>query len=137
MGVPPAVEPVIRIIDDAEMARLHGDHLGETKTTDVLAFPASEADGEGPGGAATGAGDIALCWDAVERQAAGEGAGDRLGEAVLLCVHGLAHLLGHDHGTRGEGRRMHRLERRGLLAARVSDAPRPYAPWMAGGAGRR
>ena len=49
-----------------------------------------------------------------------------LDEATVLAIHGLCHLLGHDHGERREGRAMHRRERRGLRAARVADIPRPY-----------
>jgi ssRNA-specific RNase YbeY (16S rRNA maturation enzyme) len=47
-------------------------------------------------------------------------------EATVLAVHGLCHLLGHDHGQTGEARRMLRSERRGLKAARTPDVPRPY-----------
>lgn len=48
-------------------------------------------------------------------------------EATVLAVHGLCHLLGHDHGQAGEARRMLRSERRALAAARTPDVPRPYA----------
>jgi ssRNA-specific RNase YbeY (16S rRNA maturation enzyme) len=47
-------------------------------------------------------------------------------EATVLAVHGLCHLLGHDHGQPGEARRMLRSEQRGLRAARTPDVPRPY-----------
>ena len=47
-------------------------------------------------------------------------------EATVLAVHGLCHLLGHDHGGRGEARAMHRAERRALKAAATPDVPRPY-----------
>lgn len=47
-------------------------------------------------------------------------------EATVLAIHGLCHLLGHDHARAGEARRMHRSERRGLAAARTPDVPRPY-----------
>lgn len=49
-----------------------------------------------------------------------------LDEAVVLAVHGLCHLLGHDHGVAREARAMHRRERRGLAAAGAPDVPRPY-----------
>lgn len=71
-----------------------------------------------------GLGDIVLSWDAVRRQA---GARPPLDEATVLVIHGLAHLLGHDHTGRRDGRRMHRRELRGLAAARVADIPRPYS----------
>jgi ssRNA-specific RNase YbeY (16S rRNA maturation enzyme) len=47
-------------------------------------------------------------------------------EATVLAVHGLCHLLGHDHARPVEARRMLRGERRGLKAARTPDVPRPY-----------
>lgn len=49
-----------------------------------------------------------------------------LDEATVLAVHGLCHLLGHDHGFPAEARAMHRDERRALRAARAPDVPRPY-----------
>lgn len=49
-----------------------------------------------------------------------------LDEATVLAIHGLCHLLGHDHGRPAEARAMHRRERKGLRAARTPDVPRPY-----------
>lgn len=49
-----------------------------------------------------------------------------LDEAAVLAIHGLCHLLGHDHGRPAEARAMHRDERRALRAARTPDVPRPY-----------
>lgn len=126
----------LRLVDDAEMARLHETYMGESGPTDVLSFlPVGSF--SRPGNRAECAdtellGDIAIDWDAVERQAAGPSARARLDEATVLLVHGLAHLLGHDHRQRGEGRRMHRLERRVLARLRVPDPPRPYDPRLRG-----
>ncbi|PCC66939.1 ssRNA-specific RNase YbeY, 16S rRNA maturation enzyme [Nannocystis exedens] len=61
--------------------------------------------------------------DMVENSAEAAAA---LDEATVLAVHGLCHLLGHDHGRRGEARAMHRAERRALQAADTPDVPRPY-----------
>lgn len=60
-----------------------------------------------------------------------------LDEATVLAVHGLCHLLGHDHGRRGEARAMHRAERRGLRAAGTPDVPRPYGLFARRDARRR
>lgn len=121
MGVPAADIPTIsvHVVDDPEIQRLNLTHMGHDKPTDVLSFPARTP--EGPPG--VGLGDIVLSWDAVLRQAAGR---PPLDEATVLVVHGLAHLLGHDHAGRRDGRAMLRHERRGLAAARVADIPRPY-----------
>jgi probable rRNA maturation factor len=145
----------LRVVDDAEMARLHLEFMGEPGPTDVLSFGPGEAmadglgagDGDGrfedgglgdgglgdgglgDGGlGAGGLGDIVLDWDAVQRQARDGSPAALLDEATVLIVHGLAHLHGHDHRNRREGRAMHALERRVLRALRVPDPPRPYAP---------
>lgn len=112
----------LRIVDDAEMAKLHQTYMGESGPTDVLSF----TPGEFVGGALLG--DIAIDWDAVVRQAAGPSLRAQLDEATVLLVHGLAHLLGHDHRRRDEGRRMHRVERRVLASLRVADPARVYDP---------
>ncbi|MCA9637697.1 MAG: rRNA maturation RNAse YbeY, partial [Myxococcales bacterium] len=49
-------------------------------------------------------GDIVLSWPAVIRQARRRDLAGLLDEATVLAVHGLAHLLGHDHRERREGR---------------------------------
>ncbi|PRQ07296.1 rRNA maturation RNase YbeY [Enhygromyxa salina] len=121
----------LRIVDDAEMAELHLTYMGETGPTDVLSFrPAVRLVEAGDGGGGS-LGDIVIDWDAVERQARAPSDAARLDEATVLVVHGLAHLLGHDHRDRVEGRRMHRVERRVLRALQVADPPRPYVPRLA------
>jgi probable rRNA maturation factor len=116
----------LRIVDDAEMATLHLEFMGEAGPTDVLSFsPEPEPDGvEAEIGAALG--DIVLDWDAVERQARDRSVRARLDEATVLIVHGLAHLHGHDHRTDPQGRAMHALERRLLRGLLTPDPPRPY-----------
>lgn len=113
----------LRIVDDAEMTRLHLEFMGEAGPTDVLSF-CPESDGV----ADPSLGDIVLDWDAVERQARDRSAPALLDEATVLLVHGLVHLHGHDHRTAREGRAMHALERRVLRALATPDPPRPYAP---------
>jgi probable rRNA maturation factor len=105
------------------MSRLHVAHLGLEGPTDVLSFPIGDPL-EDPSTA--GMGDIALNWAQVRRQARGPGLVAWMDEASVLLVHGFVHLLGHDHRTRREGRRMHRVERRLLRRIRVADIPRPY-----------
>jgi probable rRNA maturation factor len=117
----------LRIVDDAEMAELHETYMGESGPTDVLSFTPAELGGAELGGVEL-LGDIAIDWDAVVRQAAGPSLQAQLDEATVLLVHGLAHLLGHDHRRRDEGRRMHRVERRVLASLRVPDPPRVYDP---------
>ncbi|HLT40242.1 MAG TPA: rRNA maturation RNase YbeY [Enhygromyxa sp.] len=116
----------LRIVDDAEMAELHLEFMGEAGPTDVLSFVPEAPDQELD---ELGLGDLVLDWDAVERQARDRSPAALLDEATVLLVHGLAHLRGHDHRTRAEGRAMHALERRVLRTLHTPDPPRPYAPW--------
>ena len=117
------------IVGDREMARLNREHRGARGPTDVLSFAAAE----GPGFAAAAMlGDVVLDWDEVaRREPTGRG---REHEGAQLGVHGLAHLLGHDHARAGEARRMLRCERALARAARIAAPVRPYAR---GGGGRR
>jgi probable rRNA maturation factor len=75
------------------------------ETTDVLSFPAEERE---PGGEID-LGDVVICTDQAARQAAAAGRG-YLRELEVLALHGILHLLGHDH-ERDHGE-MARLERR-------------------------
>lgn len=111
------------------MRRLNRTFAGADASTDVLAFPAADvASGfafvvpQAPG---THLGDIAI--SVADARA---NSGDHLvDELRLLAVHGLLHLLGHDHHGPGEARRM-TLETRRLLklaAGRRGEAP-PRVP---------
>jgi probable rRNA maturation factor len=55
-------------------------------------------------------GDIVISADTADRQAAATGRALRE-ELAALLIHGLLHLLGYDHQTPSEARRMKRLER--------------------------
>jgi probable rRNA maturation factor len=92
----------IVLTDDARLQQLNRDYLGIDAPTDVLSFPASETDPE------TGAryiGDILISMSRARSQA--EAAGHPLeSEVQLLVVHGVLHLLGHDHGKPQEKTRM-------------------------------
>lgn len=105
--------------DDAAIRRLNADWRGQDKATNVLSFPAG-------GGAMPGArllGDIAVAWETTRREALAEGKAPQAHLAHLL-VHGLLHLLGHDHETDREADAMEQLERRILERLGIAD---PYA----------
>ncbi|MEZ4450024.1 MAG: rRNA maturation RNase YbeY [Nannocystaceae bacterium] len=124
----------VHVVDDDAIAALNRTHMGKRGPTDVLSFPTGERDlgewddYEGPASDAPPVllGDIVLSWPAVGRQARRRDAAGLVDEATVLVIHGLAHLLGHDHGDRREGRAMHRVELRALAAVRVPDIARPY-----------
>lgn len=106
--------------DDAGIRRLNADWRGKDKATNVLSFPA--LGGTMPGGARL-LGDIAVAWDTMRREAFEEGKTVQDHLAHLL-VHGLLHLLGHDHETDRQAETMEALERRILQRLGVAD---PYA----------
>jgi probable rRNA maturation factor len=92
----------IVVSDDATLRRLNRAFLSEDRPTDVLSFPNAETDLE------TGArywGDIAISLPAARRHA--KAARHPLAaELQLLVVHGVLHLLGHDHAKAREKARM-------------------------------
>ena len=105
----------IILTDDARLHELNLNYLGVDAPTDVLSFPSSETDPE------TGAryiGDILISVPRAQIQAAA--AGHPLeAEVQLLVVHGVLHLIGHDHAEAEEKARMWKaqaeiLERLGL-----------------------
>jgi|SRR5690606_26937585 len=116
---------VVRVVGDAEMAELHLRHMKERGPTDVMSFPAEAIPGVPDD--ARPLGDLVVDWDAVVRQAAGRHPEAWLHEAAALTVHGLVHLLGHDHRTRQEARVMFRLERKASRSAGLPPARRAYA----------
>ncbi len=74
-----------------EMRTLKRDHLGIDETTDVLSFPIDGRDPV-PAGVPRALGDVVLCPQVV---------GDAWRDPL---VHGLLHLLGHEHGAEMEAR---------------------------------
>lgn len=85
----------IVLTDDARLQQLNRDYLGIDAPTDVLSFPASETD---PQTGARYIGDILISMPRAQSQA--DAAGHALeSEVQLLAVHGVLHLLGHDHAN--------------------------------------
>ncbi len=125
-------EVSILLCDDAEIRRLNRDYRRKDRPTDVLAFASSEAHpGRGLGdevkklARAEGVlGDIVVSIDTARRQAEEKGH-SLTHEVTFLLAHGLLHLLGFDHRTRAEERRM-TARTDALLAAALGVAkPRP------------
>ena len=90
-----AFELSVSLVDEQEMSELHETYLGEPGPTDVLSFPLDDIDEPGEGDDADGArvlGDVVIC------PACAAASNDDLDEELrLLVVHGVLHLLGHDH----------------------------------------
>ena len=100
-GVPDA-DLTIALVDDARIQGLNRDFLAHDAPTDVLSFPADEPDPE------TGRrylGDIVISLVRAAEQARERGHALEA-EMQLLVVHGVLHLLGHDHAEPAEKERM-------------------------------
>jgi probable rRNA maturation factor len=96
------VDLSIALTDDAHIRALNRKYLGHDSPTDVLSFPAGETDPE------TGApylGDVVISVPRAAAQAR-EGGHSLEAEAQLLVVHGVLHLLGHDHAEAQDKDRM-------------------------------
>lgn len=96
----PDCELAITIVDEPEMERLHIEWMDLPGPTDVLSFPMDELRSAEPGQELPLGllGDIVLCPAFAVPQAAA--AGRSLDEEMqFLVVHGVLHLLGHDHMT--------------------------------------
>lgn len=107
----PDCELGITLVDEARMTVLHVEWMDEPGATDVLSFPMDElrAPGEGEPAEPGQLGDIVLCPDFAARQAAERGR--TLDEELqFLVVHGMLHLLGHDHATQEEYDEMFALQ---------------------------
>jgi probable rRNA maturation factor len=94
-------ELTIRIGTDAAIRSLNRQFMGTDTVTDILSFPT----GDGPDDPDGYLGDILIAFPQAEKQAASGGHPVEK-ELQLLVVHGILHLLGHDHAVEDEKGRM-------------------------------
>lgn len=116
---PGPVEVSVLLTDDGEQRVLNRDHRGKDRATNVLSFPAGVAPPVGP----RPLGDISLALETVLAEAADQDKTPADHTSHLL-VHGLLHLLGHDHEDDATAEAMEALERRILAGLGIAD---PYA----------
>ncbi|MBK9924736.1 MAG: rRNA maturation RNase YbeY [Anaerolineales bacterium] len=110
-------ELTIVLTDDAQIQELNRDYLGIDSPTDVLSFPASESD---PETGATYIGDIIISMPYATKSA--EKAGHPVeAEVQLLVVHGVLHLLGHDHAEPKEKAKMWKAQAQILKSLGLGD----------------
>ena len=140
-----AMEISIALADDALLARLNRDWRGRDGATNVLSFP-GEAAGGGlredaqPGGPPVMLGDVVLARETVAAEAAAQQK-TLAAHASHLVVHGVLHLLGHDHDGEAAAGAMEGLETRILATLGIGDpyaapCPAELAPATAGARGR-
>jgi probable rRNA maturation factor len=100
------------LTNDDEVRRLNGLYRKKDKTTDVLSFPLLE--GKRLKNSLRGSiplGDVVISIPQTRRQAAQQGRGFKR-ELALLLTHGILHLLGYDHVTRSQEKKMFSLQDR-------------------------
>ena len=115
----PRAELSVRIVDLDEGRALNARWRDRDRPTNVLSFPADLP-------AELGIpllGDLVICAPVVVREAAEQGKAEADHWAHLV-VHGVLHLLGHDHEIEAEAEAMEALERRVLAGLGIGD---PYA----------
>jgi probable rRNA maturation factor len=98
----PDADLTVALTGDEHIRALSRDFLGKDAPTDVLSFPANEPNPE------TGRlylGDIIISLPRAVEQSASRGHAVEA-EMQLLVVHGVLHLLGHDHAEADEKDRM-------------------------------
>lgn len=114
-----ATELTIRLVGEDEGRELNARYRERDYATNVLSFPADL-----PRGVALPLlGDFVICAPVVAREASEQGKSAR-DHYAHLTIHGVLHLLGHDHQIDADAKRMESLERRVLSGLGIAD---PYA----------
>lgn len=113
----------ILLTDDARIRALNREHRDKDRPTDVLAFPLGRRSVVED--APVLLGDVVISLDTAARQARGRRR-PLLDEIRFLLAHGLLHLIGYDHATPSQKRRMD---------ARTRALVRSVAPEQASGRG--
>ena len=93
----------VALSSDARVAILNENFRGIPKATNVLSFPA------GAGAADGHLGDIVMALETVKREAQEQDVSFEH-HVQHLVVHGILHLLGHDHIATADAERMEALE---------------------------
>lgn len=112
----------VRIVAEPESRVLNHRYRGKDRATNVLAFPAAGLPPNWPAELAMPLGDLVICAPVVAREAA-EQAKNPADHWAHMLVHGMLHLLGHDHQTEAEAASMEALEIRVLAAGGLEN---PY-----------
>ena len=118
-----AARITVRIVDEDEGRELNRDYRGKDYATNVLTFAYDEGEDMPLPEGLPLMGDLVLCRQVVEREAAEQGKSVDAHYAHL-SVHGMLHLQGFDHETDAEADEMEARERTILAGLGYPD---PYA----------
>lgn len=113
-----ATEFSIHIVDAEEGRAINLQYRGRDYPTNVLSFPADLP----PGVKLPLIGDLIFCAPVVAREAIEQNKHLR-DHYAHMTIHGVLHLLGHDHVIDAEAEKMEALERRILHGLGIAD---PY-----------
>ncbi|MFZ9629783.1 MAG: rRNA maturation RNase YbeY [Ilumatobacteraceae bacterium] len=139
-GIRGLAELALIFVGETEIAELNETYMGKQGPTDVLSFPIDAAEAEmvlhgeppsrgpdrsppDPADMPLLLGDVVVC-PAVAQAQAPTHAGTLDDELALLVVHGVLHVLGHDHDEPAATARMRERER-ALLEAHHWHGPAP------------
>lgn len=122
-GIEKEAELGLYVTGDATVKELNRAYRGVDRTTDVLSFALSERGTESgidlfvdPPDGVLRLGEVIISYPRAAKQAE-ENSRPLQEEMVWLVVHGVLHLLGHDHDKPAAARKMRALERKILTAA--------------------
>jgi probable rRNA maturation factor len=118
-----AAELTIVLTDDGEVQALNRRYRGIDKPTNVLSFGDAANRRRRPAGQPVIIGDIVLAHETVVTEAAAQGK-SIADHALHLVIHGVLHLLGHDHKSAREAEVMEGIEIALLARLGIAD---PYA----------
>jgi probable rRNA maturation factor len=122
----------VTLLDDRAIGALNARWRGRDRPTNVLAFPALlPGDPLPPAPAPVLLGDVVVAFET----AAAEAAAQRIALAdhlAHLLVHGVLHLLGHDHEAQSAAERMEACEVAILAGLGIADPYAASAPAAAG-----
>lgn len=116
----------IVIVDDKTIRKLNREYRRKDKPTDVLSFAMREGEFAELSGDLLG--DVVVSIETARRQAEEKAKGIQA-EVTFLVIHGILHLLGHDHQNDREERAMNRESSRLLkLLSTSAEKPARKAP---------
>jgi probable rRNA maturation factor len=110
------------VVGPARSRSLNRQYRGRDRATNVLSFPAAASPAGLTAGPTRHLGDIVICPQVLRAEARAQGKPERA-HWMHLFVHGVLHLIGHDHERPAQARRMERREVRVLRSLGVPD---PY-----------
>jgi probable rRNA maturation factor len=103
-------ELTLTFVDRDEITALNREHMDAEGPTDVLSFPLDSIVPAPTSDVPVLLGDVVVC-PAVAAEQARRHAGTLDDEVALLVVHGVLHVLGHDHADAEQTQRMQQRER--------------------------